>query len=129
MSYAYTRKVNCSFENTLVRVAESLKQEGFGILTEIDVQDTLKNKIDVEMDRYVILGACNPHFAYRALQLECAVGLLLPCNVIVYECDAHVYVASIEPAVAIGKISAQEGIQNLAQEVQNSLHKALNRIS
>lgn len=84
MKYGYTKQTTADYQQAISDVTESLKQAGFGILTEIDVQATLKKKLDVDVDNYVILGACNPPFAHQALQAEHEVRLLLPCNVIVY---------------------------------------------
>ena len=84
MEYGYKRKVDYSFEESVNRLREELPEEGFGVLTEIDVKATLKKKLDADFDKYIILGACNPPFAYRALQAEKDIGLLLPCNIVVY---------------------------------------------
>ena len=85
MEYGYKKKVQASFEEVLQKTREELPKEGFGVLTEIDVKATLKKKLDADFDNYIILGTCNPPFAYQALQAEKDIGLLLPCNVIVYE--------------------------------------------
>jgi uncharacterized protein (DUF302 family) len=96
MSYYFSKITNASFEEALSRVADELKKEGFGILTEIDVKETLKKKLDITFQKYKILGACNPPFAYEALQTENKIGMLLPCNVIVQELpDGNVEVAAI----------------------------------
>ena len=95
MEYGYTKKLNIPFDEAIKRVTEELAQEGFGILTEINVKDTLKKKLDVDFDNYVILGACNPPFAYKVLQSEHEIGLLLPCNVVVYEKQEEVFASSI----------------------------------
>ncbi|MEX2189140.1 MAG: DUF302 domain-containing protein, partial [Bacteroidota bacterium] len=84
MQYGFSKTVNLSFDQTVEKVTEELKKEGFGVLTTIDVKETLKKKLDVDFKRYTILGACNPPFAHKALQAEEEIGLLLPCNVIVY---------------------------------------------
>ncbi|MEO8233017.1 MAG: DUF302 domain-containing protein, partial [Ignavibacteriota bacterium] len=85
MSYYFSKKIDLGFEEAIEKVTEALKSEGFGILTEIDVKETLKKKLDVDFRPYRILGACNPPFAYKALQAEDKVGIMLPCNVIVQE--------------------------------------------
>lgn len=121
MSYYFSKKVNCSFEEAIGRVEEALEVEGFGVLTEIDVQATLKKKIDVGFRPYIILGACNPPLAYRALQAERNVGLLLPCNVIVQEIEADsTEVATIDPVAAMGPI-ANEELAVVAAEVREKL--------
>jgi len=94
-NYAYSVKTSLSFEEAIARATEELKKDGFGVLTEIDVKNTLKQKIDLEFRRYTILGACNPHLASKALQAETEIGLLLPCNVIVYENDDKTTTISI----------------------------------
>ena len=88
MSYYFSKKVKMAFEEAVVRITEELKKEGFGVLTEIDVKETLKKKLNVDFQQYKILGACNPLFAYEALQAEDKIGLMLPCNVIVQEKSA-----------------------------------------
>jgi len=91
MEYRYKRKVGMSFDDALKRLREELPKEGFGVLTEIDVKATLKKKLDVDFDNYIILGTCNPPFAYQALQTEKDIGLLLPCNIIIYEDAGETY--------------------------------------
>ncbi len=98
MSYAFTKEVHLTYKEAVVKVTEELKKEGFGVLTEIDVKATLKKKLDVDFNRYIILGACNPHFAYKSLQAQEDIGLLLPCNVIVYENkEGKTIVSAINP--------------------------------
>ena len=99
MKYGFSKDVQLSFDQAVAKVTDELKKEGFGVLTTIDVQDTLRKKLDVAFPRYVILGACNPPFAYTALQAEEEVGLLLPCNVIVYEKQGKTRVAAFDPMV------------------------------
>lgn len=107
MSYVFSKTVAISFDQAIARVTEELGNEGFGILTEIDVQATLKKKLDVDFRKYCILGACNPAFAYRALQSEAHIGVMLPCNVIVQEYeDGRVEVAVADP------ISMMQAIDN-----------------
>jgi uncharacterized protein (DUF302 family) len=127
MSYGYKKQVNGSYEETVTKTKEELQKEGFGVLTEIDVKATLKKKLDVDFDKYIILGACNPPFAYQALQTEKDIGLLLPCNVIVYEADEKIYVSAIVPTVAMNMVE-NPGLENIAVEVENKLKKVIDSI-
>ena len=121
MSYYFSTQLNTSFEEALSRVTEGLKAEGFGILTEIDVRATLKEKLDVDLQPYVILGACNPPFAHRALQAEEMIGTMLPCNVIVMDKgDAGIMVAAVDPMASMQAIDNQE-LGAIAVEVQAKL--------
>ncbi len=121
MSYYFSKTVNGSFEEVLEKVTSSLKNEGFGILTEIDVKETLKKKLDVEFRKYKILGACNPPFAYRALQAEDKIGIMLPCNVIVQETgNREIEVAAVDP-VASMKAIENPGLYEIAHQVQEKL--------
>ena len=123
------RTVLAPFDETVEKVTEALKSEGFGVLTEIDVRDTLKKKLDVDFRRYKILGACNPPFAHRALQQDLGVGLLLPCNVIVYEEDGGgTHVAAIDPMQTVAARGAP-GLVELAKEVGQKLGRVLARVS
>lgn len=120
MSYGISKSVSLSFEQAIEKVTEELKKEGFGILTTIDMKETLKKKIDVDISRYTILGACNPQFANKALQIEKEIGLLLPCNVLVYEQNGSVIVSAFDPS-AMDKIVSNPAIQPLSEEVQQRL--------
>ncbi len=121
MSYYYSRTIDSSFEETIDRVTEALKEQGFGILTEIDVKETLKKKLDVDFRQYRILGACNPPFAYQALQAEDKVGVMLPCNVIVQETsDGKIEVAAVDPIASMAAID-NPGLQGIAGEVRQRL--------
>lgn len=100
--YGMQTHLNLSYEAAIERVVAALKVEGFGVLTQIDVKDTLKQKLDVDFRRYVILGACNPSLAHRALSTEPAVGLMLPCNVIVYEAEDGTVVSIVDPHAILG---------------------------
>lgn len=128
-SYGLTRTLTgFSFADAIGSVKEALLTEGFGVLTEIDVKATLKKKIDVDFRNYVILGACNPKLAYESLTAEPALGLLLPCNVVVTEeSDGKVAVSAIDP-VKMFKILDNDAIENTAQEVRKKLSLALSRI-
>ena len=124
MNYGFSKKVALSFEQSIDKVTEELKKEGFGVLTTIDVKETLKKKIDVDIPRYIILGACNPHFANKAILNEQEIGLLLPCNVIVYEKDSSTFVSIFDPMV-MGKIIDNPAIQPIAEEVQQRLRRVI----
>ena len=101
--YGFGKEVNLSFEEAIPRVKEELKKEGFGVLTEIDVKKVLKEKLNVDFKKYQILGACNPPFAYQTLQAEEEIGLLLPCNVIIYENNkAHLVVLDFKSSKKLG---------------------------
>ena len=128
MSYGYKKKVNLSYAQAVERTKDELKKEGFGVLTEIDVKATLKKKLDVDYENYVILGACNPPFAYQALQSERDIGLLLPCNVIVYEDQGATYVSAIVPTVAMSMVQNEE-LGSIAVEVEQKLEKVVDAIA
>lgn len=124
-SYSFSTVLDITYEEAISVVTETLKQEGFGVLTEIDVKSILKKKLNQDFRKYVILGACNPPFAFRSLEADLSVGLLLPCNVIVYETDDGKTVVS-----AINPVSALEVIQNktlseIAAEVSRKLQKVI----
>lgn len=124
MKYGFSKIVNLPFDQALVKVTEELKKEGFGVLTTIDVRETLKNKLDVEFPRYTILGACNPPFAYKALQAEEEIGLLLPCNVIVYEKQGRTRVAAFDPMV-MSAILGNRQMEPIADEVKARLERVI----
>jgi uncharacterized protein (DUF302 family) len=127
--YAFSTVLDTSYEEAISRVRNSLKEEGFGVLTEIDVKATLKQKLGIEFRKYVILGACNPPYAHRSLEADLDVGLLLPCNVIVYETDdAKAYVAAINPVSALEIIKNRE-LLTIADEVSEKLKRAIERLS
>jgi len=128
MSYFVSKKVMINFENAVTKVTEELKKEGFGVLTEIDVKATLKKKLDVDFRKYTILGACNPSFAYKALQAEPHIGTMLPCNVIVQEvAEGEVEVAAVDPLASMQAISNQE-LQAIAKKIQLKLKKAIDQL-
>lgn len=128
MKYGYTKSVSISVEAAIEAVRKALLVEGFGILTEIDVQATLKRKLGVEnFDEYVILGACNPTFAHKALQAEKEIGLLLPCNLIVYRSGDGVFVSALLPSVAMGVID-NPSLQSIATEVEEKLKQVIDSI-
>lgn len=124
MTYGISKEVATGYDETVARVTEELKKEGFGVLTTIDVRDTLKKKLDVDFPRYVILGACNPPFAHRALQAEEQIGLLLPCNVIVYEKGSKTIVSAFDP-MTMTKLVDNPAIGGLAAEVKGRLERVI----
>jgi uncharacterized protein (DUF302 family) len=127
--YAFTKVLNTSYEEAVSLVTDVLKEEGFGVLTEIDVKATLKKKLGVDFRKYVILGACNPPYAHRTLQTDLDVGLLLPCNVIVYETDdKKAYVSAINPVSALEVIKNEE-LRKIASEVSEKLKRVVNKVS
>jgi uncharacterized protein (DUF302 family) len=127
MNYGFSKTVDLSFEDTINKVTEELKKEGFGILTTIDVKETLKNKIDVDFKKYTILGACNPPLAHKALLAEEEIGLLLPCNVIVYEKDDKSAVSVFDPSL-MSKVVENEKMNPIAEEVKEKLQRVFNNI-
>jgi uncharacterized protein (DUF302 family) len=128
MEYYFAKTVSCSYEEAVSRVTEELKAEGFGVLTEIDVKSTLKKKLDVDFRKYVILGACNPQFAYRALSAEDKIGILLPCNVVVQEReDGEVEVSAVDPVGMMQMVDSQ-ALKDLSQQVQERLKKVIDRL-
>lgn len=128
MSYYFSKKVKGTFEDIYDRVVESLKSEGFGVLTEIDVKATLKKKLNVDFQKYRILGACNPPFAYEALKAEDKIGTMLPCNVIIQELDeGEVEVAAIDPIASMQAIE-NEGLYDIAVQVQRKLKSSVDKI-
>jgi uncharacterized protein (DUF302 family) len=125
MSYYLAKTVDGPFDRVLAEVVERLKTEGFGILTDIDVQATLKSKIGADMAKYRILGACNPGFAHEALRKEDKLGVLLPCNVIVRETtDGRVEVASVDPVVAMER-TGNPALATTAEEIGRRLARAI----
>jgi len=127
MQYGFSKTVDMPYEQTIEKVATELKKEGFGVLTSIDVKETLKQKIDVDFKKYVILGACNPPIAHKALQEEEELGLLLPCNVIVYEKDNKTRISIFDPMVMTW-IMENDNIKPIATEVQERLQRVLKAI-
>lgn len=128
MSYGFSTTVSLPYEKAIEKVTEELKKEGFGILTTIDVRDTLKKKLDVDFNKYVILGACNPPFAHEALVAEEQIGLLLPCNVIVYEKDGRTVVAAFDP-MTMATLVENEALKSVAEEVTARLQRVINSLS
>jgi len=128
MSYYFSKTLKTSFEDAVTKVTEELKKEGFGILTEIDVKATLKKKLDVDFRKYQILGACNPPYAYKSLQSEERIGLMLPCNVVVQEReDGSVEVSAIDPLASMQAIDNPE-LREVATEVRGKLEKVVSTL-
>ncbi|RAL25130.1 hypothetical protein DL240_02650 [Lujinxingia litoralis] len=126
--YALTTRVEGTLQDVDARVREALKAQGFGVLTEIDIQATLKKKLDVDRRPYVILGACSPPLAHKALEAELPIGLLLPCNVTIFEGDdAQIYVQAINPVVMFEMIDNPQ-VAEVAQEVGERLQRALDAL-
>ena len=127
-TYGFSKKLDIPYEQAVETVSAALKAEGFGVLTEIDVKATLKKKLNVDFRRYVILGACNPPFAYKALSTELEIGLLLPCNVIVYETeDGGSVVSAMNPVAALGVVDNPD-MQDVAEQVTEKIRRAVDSL-
>ncbi|AQX16238.1 hypothetical protein TESS_TESS_01920 [Tessaracoccus sp. O5.2] len=128
MNYALRIDLDRPFDETLARTKEALAENGFGVLTEINLKQTLKNKIDVDIDEQVILGACNPRFAHRGLGVEPSLGLLLPCNVVVRHSAGVTVVEAIDPEMMV-EVTDNPKMEPLAQEVRQALKNALDIVA
>lgn len=120
--YAFETRLSVPYEEAIEKVSAALKNEGFGVLTSIDVKGTFKQKLDVDFRKYAILGACNPTLAHRSLSQEPAIGLLLPCNVIVYEDEGGTVVSIVDP-VAMLEVANSPALEPVAQEAQARLRR------
>ncbi|XCF07846.1 DUF302 domain-containing protein [Tamlana crocina] len=128
MDYYFNKKINRTFGEVVDKVTQQLKEEGFGILTEIDVTETLKKKLDVDFKKYKILGACNPPYAHKALQAEDKIGTLLPCNVIVQEIGAGVVeVAAVNPIASMQAVE-NEKLEQIASEITAKLKHVIEKL-
>ncbi len=128
MKYYFSKILSIPFDDAVIGVTEELKKEGFGILTEIDVQETLKKKLDVDFKRYTILGACNPPFAYQALQNEDKIGTMLPCNVVVQEVEnGRVEVAAVDPMASMQAVENPD-LSEIAKEVRAKLKAVVDNL-
>ncbi len=125
--YGFKKQVNIGFESAVEKVRIELSKEGFGVITEIDVKATLKKKLDVDFDNYIILGACNPSYAYNALNKERDIGLFLPCNVIIYEQKNRVFVSAMMPSNVINLMNNPE-LECIANEVEPKLKRVVDNI-
>ena len=126
--YGIQKKITGDFEATLAKVKSELAKEGFGVLTEINVTETLKKKLNVDYTKYAILGACHPQSAYQVLQKEPSIGLLLPCNVIVYQTGNTITVEAIRPTVAMEIVDNPE-IAQIAKEIEGKLQHVVENVS
>lgn len=127
--YGFRTKLDIPYEEAIEKATAALKEEGFGVLTEIDVKATFKKKLDADFRRYIILGACNPNLAYQALQSELDIGLLLPCNVIVYETDEGQSVISIVDPLSMLGVVESSALNPIADEARARLQRVLEALS
>jgi len=127
INYGFTKELNIPYGKVVELVRQTLKKEGFGVLTEIDIQGTMKEKLGIDMSKYIILGACNPSNAYTAILAEENIGLMLPCNVIVYENGGKTVLSIIRPTVAMQMVDNAE-LQKVSEEVEGKLKKAFDAI-
>ena len=128
MKYYFNKTLHGTFEEVIDKVTKGLKEEGFGILTEIDIKETLKKKLDVDFKKYRILGACNPPFAYKALQAENKIGTMLPCNVIVQEVEVGIIeVAAVNPMASMMAVE-NEKLNTVAVEITAKLEKIIKEL-
>lgn len=124
-AYGFRTTLNVPYEEAIEKTTAALKEEGFGVLTEIDVKATLKKKLDADFRRYLILGACNPNLAYQALQSELEIGLLLPCNVIVYETEAGQSIVSIVDPLSMLGVVESPTLDPIATEAKTRLQRVI----
>lgn len=128
MSYYFTKTMDVDFDGTIEKVTEELKKEGFGILTEIDVKETFKKKLDVDFRKYRILGACNPQMAHKAITTESKIGTMLPCNVIVQEVEnGKTEVSAVDPVASMQAVE-NDSLQPIAKEVREKLKKVIDNL-
>lgn len=129
MAYYYSRKLKIPFDEAVQKITENLQQQGFGIITNIDLKSTLKQKLNVDFRKYKILGACNPEFAYKAVSLESHLGLMLPCNVVIQEHENNeVEVSAISPLETIDRAVGTPQLTDIAHEVSNRLRMAVDNL-
>ena len=127
ISYGFKKQSELNFKETELKVTEELKKEGFGILSRIDVQEKFKEKLDIDFQKYLILGACNPPNAHKAILAEEDIGLMLPCNIIIYEKDNDTFVSMIKPTSAMGLIN-NEKLNEIARNVESKLKNVFDNI-
>ena len=126
--YGFTKEIDASFEEAITKVTNELKKEGFGILTQIDVAEKFKEKLGIDFGKYIILGACNPPSAHKAILVEENIGLMLPCNVVIYERQNKTVVSIIKPKVAMKMIGNVE-LDKIASTIEKKLKKVFDSIS
>jgi uncharacterized protein (DUF302 family) len=127
INYGFTKELDIPYETVIERVKDVLKKEGFGILTEIDIKQKIKEKLGLDMKKYIILGACNPPNAYKAILAEENIGLMLPCNVIVYEKGGKTVLSFVRPTVAMQMVDNAE-LQKIAEAVEGQLKRAFDAV-
>jgi uncharacterized protein (DUF302 family) len=127
MNYGISKTLDISYEQAIDKVTEELKKNGFGVLTTIDVKDTLKKKLDVDFHKYIILGACNPPFAYEALKVEEQIGLLMPCNVIVYEKEGKTEVAAFNPS-SMAAMTGNKKLEEISIKLNELMYKVIDNL-
>lgn len=128
MSYYFSKTIDTSFEEAIDKVTKELKEEGFGILTEIDVKETFKKKLDIDFRKYRILGACNPQMAHKAISAESKIGTMLPCNVIVQEVEnGRTEVSAVDPVASMTAVE-NDDLGSIAQEVRSKLQLVIERL-
>lgn len=127
IDYGFTKELDIPFDETVTKVTEALKREGFSVLTTIDIQQKFKEKLGIDFQRYLILGACNPTFAHKAIVAEENIGLMLPCNILVYEKDRKTVLGVIKPSVAMKMIPNPELVRN-AQTVEAKLKSVFDSV-
>ena len=128
INYGYTKGLNLAFDETVIKVTEELKKAGFGIITQIDLKAKFKEKLGIEFKKYVILGACHPASAHQAILVEEDIGLMLPCNVIVYEKQGKTVISIIKPTKAMDMIKNEE-LKKIASEVESKLKQVFDKIN
>ena len=127
IDYGFTKELDKDFDSVLDEVKSKLKQAGFGVLTTIDLKEKFREKLGIDFKKYMILGACNPPSAHKAIEAEENIGLMLPCNVIVYEKNNHVIVSAIKPTVAMKMIDNQE-LSSIAEDIETKLKNVIDSI-
>ena len=129
MSFYYSRKLTMPFDEAIARITGTLKGQGFGIVTTLDIKDTLKKKLGIDFRNYVILGACNPEFAYKAISLESHMGVMLPCNVVVQQHEnGEVEISAINPMATIDKLADTRPLTDIAEEISRRLRIAVDNL-